>query len=89
MEPRILCHDCDSVENNFSSKERLWWFSWKIGSGKSQRLRAPGLSSLTLKQGYFGLASQACKVFLVCLDVNFDSYMLYMSLILGQGQANY
>ena len=89
MEPRILCHDYDSVENNFSSKEKLWWFSWEIGSGKSQRFRAPGLSSLTLKKGYFGLASQACKVFLVCLYVKFDSCMLYMTLILRQGQENY
>lgn len=28
-------------------------FSWKIGSGKSQRLRAPGLSSAHLKAGIF------------------------------------
>lgn len=63
--------------------------SWEIGSGKSQRFRAPGLSSLTLKKGYFGLASQACKVFLVCLYVKFDSCMLYMTLILRQGQENY
>ena len=45
--------------------------------------------SLALKKRYFGLASQAFKVFLVCLDVKFDTCMLYMSLILRQGQANY
>ena len=52
MEPRILCRDYDSMENNFYKK--LLWFSWEIGSGGDQRHRAPGLSLLTfLKEWIF------------------------------------
>lgn len=53
------------------------WFSWEIGNGKDQRLRAPHLSSLSyLKEGMWSWLWDilAFKVFLVCLDVMFDTW---------------
>lgn len=54
------------------------WFSWESGNGKDQRLRTPHLSSLTyLKEGIIWSwlwDIMAFKVFLVCLDVKFDTW---------------
>lgn len=85
MEPRVLCRDCDWVEDNFPGGflERL-----VVGKTRDSGLLAFP-HSFALKSGYSGLASQAYKLFLVCLGGKSDDFRSYRSLILRNGQANY
>lgn len=82
MEPRVLCRDCDWVEDNFPGGflERL-----VVGKTRDSGLLAFP-HSFALKSG---LASQAYKLFLVCLGGKSDDFRSYRSLILRNGQANY
>lgn len=81
MEPRVLCRDCDWVEDNFPGGflERL-----VVGKTRDSGLLAFP-HSFALKSG---LASQAYKLFLVCLGGKSDDFRSYRSLILRNGQAN-
>lgn len=65
MEPRVLCRDCDRVEDNFPGGflERL-----VVGKTRDSGLLAFP-HSFALKSG---LASQAYKLFLVCLGGKSD-----------------
>lgn len=82
MEPRVLCRDGDWVEDNFPGGflERL-----VVGKTRDSGLLAFP-HSFALKSG---LASQAYKLFLVCLGGKSDHFRSYRSLILRNGQANY